>query len=143
MKRITAITIFLLLPLTGLLAQDIYINPADPAFRAKYDTVRFGDRFSVRVLSDTRHDYYLVDFTRLTSNFEKVYFMNLVFRSDKVVNIDGDLKQERIWFSAMNDRPETEINDYFFTLKRKCEQASAAWSESRKAEWMKMNNKYK
>ncbi len=143
MKQFIVAMILFLLPAVRLMAQDIYVNPQDPAFRAQYDTVQFGDRFSVCVLSDSGHDYYLVDFARLADQFERVYFMNLVFRGDQVVNLDGDLEQDHIWFSAMKGSPVQEINSYFLKLKRKCEQASASFSEHEKTEWMNKNNKYK
>src|SRR5512138_1053258 len=74
------------------------VNPADPAFRAKYDRISFGDQFSLMVHSDSQNNYFIVDLTRLPTKFEKVYFMNLVFKESKVVNIDSDLGKDRLWF---------------------------------------------
>jgi hypothetical protein len=142
MKKFLLTLFTILLPVTGLLAQDIYINPQDSSFRAKYATVEFGDRFAVLVLSDQAHDYYLVDFSQLTGEFEKVYFMNLVFKGDKVVNIDGDLTRDRIWFSAVKGSGEEAIRNYFTGLKKKCERASESFTETEKTEWLKKTNKY-
>jgi hypothetical protein len=143
MKTILSAIITFLLPVSAILAQDVYINPADPAFRAKYAGLEFGENFSRLAVSDSEKNYYLVDLTKFESRFEKVYFMNLVFRSDKVVCMDSDLSQDRIWFSARTEVQEAKITDYFLELKKKCADAASAFSEDEKTQWLNKNDKYK
>ena len=95
----------------------VAVNPEDPAFRARYKDLNFGDHFVLNVFSDDKNNYYAVDFSKLPSRFEKVYFMNLVFKKDKVVNIDSDISQQQVWFLASKMFTESSITDILNTLK--------------------------
>jgi hypothetical protein len=143
MRSLSLTVLVFLFPLAALLAQDVYINPADPAFRAKYKDVDFAGRFSVLAVSDQDNNYYMVDFTKLPTKFEKVYFINLVFKGGKAVNIDSDLSQERVWFLAVKSTKEQSVHDYFLDLKKKTEDAAAAFTAEEQAGWLKKNDKYK
>jgi hypothetical protein len=119
------------------------INPKDPAFRQKYENVDFKGKFSVQVLKDNTNNYFLVDFAQLKDKYEKVYFLSLVFINGKVVNIDGDLKQNKIWFLSDNRNTIEEINTLFQKLKEQTTQSSSALSGDQKASWLLENDKYK
>jgi hypothetical protein len=119
------------------------VDPSDPAFRAKYAGISFGDHFSLMVLSDATNNYYLVDFTWLESKFQKVYFMNLVFGEKKIVNIDSDLGQDRIWFLSNKKNSEQEITDLLLSLKQKTDRKSEEMTAAEQEAWLKANNKYK
>ena len=128
---------------TGLKAQDIYINPQDSSFRAPFEKIVFGDRFSVLAISDATNNYYIADFTQLPSMFEKVWFMEQIFKDNQVVNIDGDLEHHQIWFMAKKGVSSAIVEDYLSALKKKCLEKSSQLTEAEKTEWMKKNNKYK
>ena len=123
--------------------RDKYINLADPAFRSKYETLVFNDKFVLLAESDRTNNYYIADFSKFKSRFEKVYFLNLVFKSEKIVNLEGDLKQQRIWFLANKQYPVKEITGLFDELKGTTVSISTAYSEEEKAGWLKENDKYK
>jgi len=128
---------------TSLKAQDVYINPQDSSFRAPFEKIEFGERFSVLAISDANNNYYIADFTQLPSRFEKVWFMEQIFKDDQVVNIDGDLEHRHIWFMAKKGVAADVVEEYFSALKKKCLEKSSQWTEAEKTEWMKKNNKYK
>jgi hypothetical protein len=119
------------------------VDPTDPAFRARYAGISFGDQFSLMVLSDETNFYYLVDFSQLRTKFQKVYFMNLVFGEKKIVNIDSDLSQDRVWFLSNNKNSVKEITDLFLSLKQKTEGMSEKMTTAEQEAWLKVNNKYK
>ena len=142
--KVRLLSLFILLmPFAGIRSQEVYINPADPAFRARYGEVEFGDRFSLVAVSDAGNNYYLVDFTKLPSRFEKVYFLNLTYKSDRVVCIDSDLTQDRLWFSAPKERKESDVTDYFLDLKKKTLKASSVYSGEEKMQYLNKNDKLK
>jgi hypothetical protein len=143
MKTIFLTVLLLFGSLAALMAQEVYINPQDPGFRAKYKDVDFAGRFSVVAVSDQDNNYYIVDFTKLPTRFDKIYFINLVFKGDKVVNIDPDLDQDRVWFLAVKTTKEQVVHDYLLNLKKKTEEAAAAMTTEEQSEWLKKNNKYK
>ena len=123
--------------------QEKYINPADPVFRAKYESLVFNDKFVLLAESDNNNNYYIADFSKLKSRFEKIYFLNLVFQSDKIVNMEGNLEEERIWFLADKQYEVNNIFTLFDELKEKTLSASTAYSVEEKNTWLKANDKYK
>lgn len=134
---------WLMVAAAGSVSQEVYVDPKDPAFRAKYENIDLAGKFSALALSDDQNNYYMADFTQLEGKFEKVWFLNLVFKGDKVVNIDPDIHQERVWFLAVKAIPEKTVNDYLLSLKEKTLKASATYSEEEKSEWLQKNDKYK
>jgi hypothetical protein len=143
-------SIFLMLALlltgfavTAQTSENTEINPKDPAFRSKYANVDFKGKFSVQVLHDNTNNYYLVDFSKLKDKYEKVYFLSLVYQEGKIVNIDSDLKQDKIWFLSVTNNPVEEINKLLMDLKDKTIKKSNSLSQDQKRKWLLENDKFK
>jgi hypothetical protein len=124
-------------------ATEVQIEPSNPAFQETYRNFDFRGKFSARVLQDTENNYFLVDFSKLTVKYEKVYFMNLSFNEGRIVNLDGDLSHDKIWFGANRKYPEQDILNLFTELKDKTEHSSQALDSEQKSAWLKANDKYK
>jgi hypothetical protein len=118
------------------------IDPADPAFRARYASIPFKDHFSLKVASDKSNNYYIVDFGSLASRFQKVWFLNQVFSQHRVINIDSDITQDRVWFMASNQYPEKDVQELFLNLKKRTEEQSASMTKEEQEAWLKKNDKY-
>jgi hypothetical protein len=123
--------------------QKISINPSDPAFREKFSHIRFDGNFAILAVKDNVNNYYMADFTQFPVKFEKVYFMNLVYKSKMIVNIDGDISQERVWFMANKSISDKDVLDEFAKLRDKTLSASASMSAEEKTQWMTKNDKFK
>lgn len=123
--------------------QEKYINPGDPAFRAKYEWLVFADKFVLLAESDNNNNYYIADFSKFKSRFGKIYFLNLVFQSEKIVNMEGNLEQKRIWFLANKQYEVKNILTLFDELKEKTVSASTSYSDEEQNTWLKANDKYK
>ena len=119
------------------------INPKDPVFRQKYEKYDFNGKFSARVLTDNTNNYFLVDFSKFKDKYEKVYFLSLVFKDGKVVNIDGDIKQDKLWFLSNTKYSPDEINNLLQNLKDQTSKSSNALTDDQKANWLLKNDKYK
>ena len=119
------------------------IHPEDPAFREKFSQLNFDGKFSTLAVVDAVNNYYMADFTKFPVKFEKVYFLSLVFSCGKIVNIDPDLNQDRIWFLANKRYSVKEINQLFDEMKEKTLKQSAGMTDEQKARWMEDNDKYK
>ena len=119
------------------------INPEDPAFREKFSTLDFDKRFYLLAVTDEVNYYYMADFTQFSDKFERVYFINLVYQSDKIVNIDHDLSQPRIWFLVNKKYSKKEIGEEFDLLKDKTLKASSSMTTEEKNAWMMKNEKFK
>jgi hypothetical protein len=142
-KNVFCIFILYLFAFQSLSQENKYINPDDPEFRAKYNHLIFNDKFVLLAETDQTNNYFIADFSKLTSKFEKVYFLNLVFGSDKIVNIDGDLSHDRIWFLANHKYSEMEIIANFNDLKDKTLKAKIELTENEQKSWLLKNDKVK
>jgi hypothetical protein len=118
------------------------INPEDPAFRQKFNHLDFEGKFYLLAVKDAVNNYYMADFSQFPDKFERVYFINLVYKSDKIVSIDSDLSQDRIWFQVNNKYSGKEAGAQFDQLREKTLNAATTLTSEEKASWMKKNNKF-
>ena len=108
-----------------------------------FNQVDFGDKFSVLVSSDDQFDYYVIDLTKLDGRFERIYFMNLAYDEQKIVNLDGDVSKDQTWFKSYYTNKEEEIICLFKDLKEKTDQASKSMTSDEISAWMLENDKFK
>jgi hypothetical protein len=127
----------------GMAQQSGGIDPGDSAFNARYAQVPFGDRFAMQVLKSDGKNYFLVDLSKLPSRFERVFFMTIAFKQDKLVNIDPEITRDRIWFFAYETYPVREIEELLTSLKDRAVEAGKQYTDLRKQEWLLKNDKYK
>ena len=85
----------------------------------------------------------MADFTRFPEKFERVYFINLVYKSGKIVNIDNDLSQNRVWFLVNNKYSGKEAGTEFDQLRDQTLKAATTLTAEEKANWMLKNDKFK
>jgi hypothetical protein len=90
-----------------------------PANSMVFNQREFADRFSVLFTSEDDYDYYVIDLTKLKDRFERVYFMNLTYQDNRIINLDPDVEKDQIWFKSFHKYNETEINCLFNDLKEK------------------------
>lgn len=124
-------------------AQKTQILPADPAFIAKYANFDFLGNFASVIDKDSANNYFLLDFSKLPTRFERVYFMNLSFSSDELINIGPDITRDQVCFMSNNKYNETSVLIIFDEIKKKVALTSSSWSDEKKSEWLKENDKYK
>jgi len=142
MTRIT-FTILLYFSMIGIWAQSGAIHPGDLGFRQKYADFDFKGQFAGVIDRDGVNNYFLLDFSKLASRFERVYFMNLTFDSYQLVNIDPIVTEDRICFMANEKYDKNEQLSIFEELKNKTTKIAATWSGDEKVRWLKKNDKYK
>jgi hypothetical protein len=142
MKRV----IFLFVMLGAIMtvrAQLVDVKPDDPAFIGKYAKFDFHGKFAQAIDKDEVNNYFLLDFSKLPERFERVYFMNLSFSSDKLINVDPDLTKSRVCFMASSKFTVDEVIKTLDEIKEKVLSIASTWPEDKKSEWLKENDKYK
>jgi hypothetical protein len=145
MKQMMIFCSLMLLWGSCLMAQEpqgMVDDPTDPVFRAQFEQVDFKGNTAVEVLDDASRRYFLVDMTSFPSRFEKIWFLNLVFADDMIVNMDSDLSQDRMWFMAFKTYPKQDVLDHFEALKKKTLDAREKMTSEEKAKWMAKHDKY-
>jgi hypothetical protein len=146
MKKVPLFCILMILLITGFVrgqeTSASSINPEDPAFREKFSHLTFGGKFYILAVKDAVNNYYMADFTQLPGKFERVYFISLVNKQDKIVSIDSDLSQDRVWFMVNNKYSDKEAGTWFNQLRDETLKATSALSAEEKAAWMLKNDKF-
>jgi len=120
----------------------VQVNPADPAFRAKFSNMDFNGKFYLLAITDAVNNYYMADFTLFQDKFERVYFINLIYQSGRIVNIDSDLSQGRVWFLANKKFSDKEVAGEFDQLRAETRKVSAGLTAEGKDSWMQKNSKF-
>lgn len=142
MKRLIFLIIILVASI-AVRAQQGGVNPDNPAFIEKYAKFDFKEKFASVIDKDAVNTYYLLDFSKLPARFDRVYFMNLTFSYDKLVNIDPDIAKTRVCFMANGKYAGEEVIKLFDEILQKVISASSSWSEDQKSAWLTENDKYK
>jgi hypothetical protein len=124
-------------------AQQPGIQPDDPAFILKYENFDFHGKFAAMIGKDEANNYFLADFSKLPSRFDRVYFMNLSFSSPELVNIDPVITKDKVCFKASVKNNETEVIKLLEGIEQKVMATSSSWTEAAKSDWLKNNDKYK
>ena len=124
-------------------AQEAVVDPADSLFNLKYAGFDFKGNFAAKATSDEVNNYYLVDMTKLSGRFGRVYFMNEMFRYAEVFNIDPAISRDKIWFQSNKRYPEKEILDLLNAAMKKTGEVAGSYTEPEKTKWLKENDKYK
>jgi hypothetical protein len=141
--------VFLILMSIMILAasgQSVNTKPAGGNAQASalvFDQKEFGDRFSVMNFSENDYDYYVIDLTKLADRFERIYFLNLTYKDQRLINLDADIEKSQIWFKAYHQFNETEINCLFKDLKEKTAQTCQGMTSEEKSAWLAKNDKFK
>ena len=101
----------------------------------------FGKAYYLLTKSDDVNNFFVVDFTKFPSDFEKIYFKNLVYKSKVIVSIDSDLTKGVGKFQA-NKKFDLEIvNKSFDEMVEKTINANSTMDSVKKDEWIKKNTK--
>lgn len=118
-------------------------DPGDPGFLDQYAGFDFQGRFAAKVLSQEVNNFYLTDFSLLPSRFERIYFMNLSFSAEQIVNLRFEANRDIVCFKAHEKYPEAEIVKILDGLLEKTRSISSTWPTSQKDDWLMANDKYK
>ncbi len=141
--RLPALIFLLLFTIIGKGQSDMGISmssPLDPMFT--FDQTQFDDRFAVHVFSDEVYDYYVIDYTKMPQRFERIYFLNLIYKDDQVVHIDPDINKTQSWFKSHERYPQTEIICKLEDFLDETLEASRLWPEADKQAWLLKYDKF-
>lgn len=103
----------------------------------------FKGKFAAVIDNDETNNYWLLDFSVLPSRFERVYFMNLSFSHQEIVNVDSDISKSRICFISNLKYKETDVLNLFKKIREQVGSVSSSWPEENKVQWLRNNDKYK
>jgi hypothetical protein len=117
-------------------------NSSDQSVKFHFDQKDFGDRFCVAADNDADYNYYVINMEKFAGRYEKIYFLNLVFTNDKIVNIDAEIDNTQLWFKSSIQNPENDITCLMDDLKKQTDQAASKLSGAEKTAWLKTNDKY-
>ena len=105
-----------------------------------YDHINFGESFFVIAESDQNSDFYVVDLTKLGSEFARNWFTASAFNENKVVRIDAG-NSNMAWYKVDRSYPTAEISQLFLSLKAQAASSDASMTAAEKNEWLHRNGK--
>lgn len=119
----------------------VFVGSAFAQNSSKQSVIKrtFGKEFVKMIDRGENNTIYLVDMTKLTSKFERVYFMNLVYNDNKIISMDSDINKDQLSFGAANKYPFQEIEKLFLDLKDQTAQASKNLSSKEKEKAVNQN----
>lgn len=119
------------------------ILPGEPGFPEQYADYDFKDKFATLIATDELNNYYLADFKEMPSRFERIYFMNMSFSADHLVNLYFDDEKNIVCFKAHVKYPEADILAKLEDLLTKTRLVYNTYTPDQQTEWLKNNDKYK
>jgi hypothetical protein len=119
------------------------VNSQPRSIPLVFDQKDFEGRFSVMSQSDENYDYYVIDLTRFTDRFERVYFMNLTYDDNRLVNLDADIEKDQTWFKTYYTNNEKVMTCLFNDLKEKTQETAQKMSPAERSEWLAVHDKFK
>jgi hypothetical protein len=142
MKRFSNILLLLfILTVYNGFGQQV-IPSSEPELKFHFDQKDFGDKFCVAADNDDTYNYFVINLEKLPDRFEKIYFLNLVYSNNKVVNIDGEIDKSQLWFKSYYKNTEDDIICLMNDMKKETHNVSLDMSETDKKAWMAKYDKY-
>lgn len=105
-----------------------------------YDHINFGESFFVIAETDQNNDFYVVDLTKLSSEFARTWFIATAFNENKLVRIDAG-NSSMAWFKVDKSYPKADISQLLGSLKAQAASSDAAMTATEKNEWLHRNGK--
>lgn len=118
-------------------------QPGEPGFLEQYAHYDFKGNFSAVIKSDPASNYYLLDFSMLSTRFEKIYFMNKSFSVNEVVNLGYESGKNIVCFKSSTSYPVNEVTAKFNHLLKDTKEISRTWDTAAQSDWLLKNDKYK
>ena len=127
----------LLIFFTGrLIAQDAIPGVTEP--KLPYPD----GKFAVWAGSNGERSYYYFDLTQLPTRFDKVCFMNLLYKNEPIVSMDSDIRKDQLQVMAESRLTEKQVLDELDQLKQKVAKTAASMNEAEKTTYLKTNDKF-
>lgn len=105
------------------------------------NSYNFGNAYYLLTNSDDVNNFYVVDFSKFPSNFEKIYFKNLVYKNKVIVSIDSDLTKGTAKFQSNKIYDTAIVKKNFDEMVEKTINANTTMDALQKEEWIKKNTK--
>lgn len=133
----TILLLCLLLP-EGFSQEILYRDDAILEFNQE----EFDGRFCVLGERTGENNYYVADLTRFPDRFSRIYFLNLVFKEQIVVNIDPNIEKDQLWFKSHVTFPEEDVICRMDELLEETLESQQGMTEGERAAWMEKYDKY-
>jgi len=108
----------------------------------EFDHSEFNGKFCVYVASEESSDYYVIDLEKLPLRFDRIYFLNLVYKEKKVISIDNDINKDVLWFKSFDTFSREDVICLMEELLLETGAAIDSYSENQKSEWLQVHDKF-
>lgn len=108
----------------------------DPVVFTKYKDYNYQGKFAIQLEADALHNYYMVDMRQLPGQFERLYFLDQVSKSGKLVWANKVAPILDAWIQVEKQYQEKDIQTIFNSLKSKTNEKSLLLNENQKLDWL-------
>ena len=91
--------------------------------------------------SDANNYYYEIDLSKFSTQFEKYYFMSLVYKNGVLVSVDSDLSKSKIQIMGNIAHTEQKIIENIEDVIYKTVSANTSFTAQDKQNWLTSNTK--
>ncbi|MEA3503614.1 MAG: hypothetical protein U9R32_00230 [Bacteroidota bacterium] len=100
------------------------------------------EEFCTLVKTTQKRNSYELNLLSLNSNFERVYFLNQLFKFSEVVVMDSDPDSKTFLIGASVKYPMEHIMLMISDVKTVTQEKASLWSPAQKQKWMTECDKY-
>lgn len=111
-------------------------NPLAKENLEKYNTYSFKNNFVVFLESDTTNNYYFLDLSKFSSDFEFQYFYKLSINAGYNIYYNHGLKPDKAWFVAKKQKSKDRVLNLIFEFKDESQKKNNTFSETKKNNWI-------
>ena len=107
-----------------------------------FDQENFNGQFCVAAIAFEYDNYYVTNLTEFSSRMERIYFLNLVYKENKIVNIDAGIDNDQMWFKSHDANTEEEIICLMNDLRDQSKTEVKTFTEKEKEAWLEKHDKF-
>jgi len=102
----------------------------------KYNSYNFKGNFAVFLESDLSNNYYFLDLSKFSSDFEFQYFHKLAIDAGYSIYYSHGLESDRAWFIAKKQKSKSNVIKSIFEFKEESQKKNNTFSETKKNNWI-------
>lgn len=100
------------------------------------------EKFCTCVKTTQKRNLYELDLSLLNSKFERVYFLNQLFKTHELVIMDSDPESATFSIGSSVKYPQEHVQLIVSGLKNEAQKKASTWNKSQIDSWMKECDKY-
>jgi hypothetical protein len=104
---------------------------------SKYNNFKFGNEVALMLEKDSKHLFFLIDMSKLATDFERAHFINSVYKANYLLQINHGLSTDKAWILFPIAKGEKKSMEAILELYENTKAKSKDMSIEEQKEWLK------